>query len=314
MASNIGMMDPAFFVGRTELLGWINSTLAINLTKIEECAPGHVACQLMDVLHPGKVPLSKVNFAAKNEYEYINNYKVLQSVFDKMEISKNIEVSKLVKARALDNLEFMQWMKAHFDVSIGSGKRLQEYDPEQRRSQVGAKMVTKPGGTARPSSGRPTSARPAASTTAGGTRPTSLAGSRVGTWQNTETGGAAPPAPRAAALQRREPAASTASRNAVDEANKQVEALGEEVTQLKLSVDSIEKERDFYFSKLRDVEILCQMAEFKELPVVKAVISILYASDENVDVLQIAQNAIEQTHSHAPADEEEEDEDEHVAD
>lgn len=61
MASNIGMMDGAYFVGRTELLRWINSTLAMNLQKIEECAPGHVACQLMDVLHPGMVPLNKVS-------------------------------------------------------------------------------------------------------------------------------------------------------------------------------------------------------------------------------------------------------------
>eukprot|EP00959_Pyramimonas_sp_CCMP1952_P384317 8054460-Pyramimonas_sp.AAC.1 len=75
-----------------------------------------------------------------------------------------------------------------------------------------------------------------------------------------------------------------------------MDALNEEITQLKLNTDAVEKERDFYFSKLRDVEIMCQMAEFKEMPVVKAIIQILYASDENVDVLQIAQSAIEETH------------------
>lgn len=36
----------------------------------------------------GKVPLKKVNFNAKQEYEYIANFKVLQKVFDELRIDK----------------------------------------------------------------------------------------------------------------------------------------------------------------------------------------------------------------------------------
>jgi hypothetical protein len=35
-ANNIGMMDGAYFVGRNEILSWINTTLQLGLAKVEE--------------------------------------------------------------------------------------------------------------------------------------------------------------------------------------------------------------------------------------------------------------------------------------
>ena len=56
--------------------------------------------------------------------------------------------------------------------------------------------------------------------------------------------------------------------------------MSSSVAELKLTVESVEKERDFYFAKLRDIEILCQRDEHANTPLGLAVSQILYAMDE----------------------------------
>lgn len=50
--SNIGMMDAAFFVGKNELLTWLNELLQLNYSKVEQCANGAAYCQIMDAIYP----------------------------------------------------------------------------------------------------------------------------------------------------------------------------------------------------------------------------------------------------------------------
>lgn len=49
--------------------------------------------------------------------------------------------------------------------------------------------------------------------------------------------------------------------------------------ELKLTVDGLEKERDFYFSKLRDIELICQEHEPENNPIMSRIIDILYATE-----------------------------------
>ncbi|KAJ6802504.1 microtubule-associated protein RP/EB family member 1C-like [Iris pallida] len=247
MATKIGMMDAAYFVGRGEILAWINSTLQLSLPKVEAAAPGAVQCQLMDAAHPGVVPMHKVNFDAKNEYDMIQNYKVLQDVFNKLNIDKRIEVSKLVKGRPLDNLEFMQWMKRYCD-SVNGGV-LNSYNALERRNACkGGKEANK--------KMAPTQASSKSST----------ASPKADHSHNTRRNNGNP----ANGTQKPSKSASAAAGQAYDE----------KITELKLFVDSLEKERDFYFAKLRDIEILCQNPEIEHLSIVGAIQKILYAADD----------------------------------
>ncbi len=100
---NFGIMDEGYFVPRSEILTWVNDLLKvlktvsqINLTKIEELGSGAVYCQIVDVVNPGKVALSKVNWKAKADYEFLNNYKILQNAFDKVGIKRYIEVLSVI--------------------------------------------------------------------------------------------------------------------------------------------------------------------------------------------------------------------------
>lgn len=102
----IGMMDPAFFVGRRAIIDWLNSSFLLNLSKIEETASGAVACQILDSIWPGEMPMSRVRWDARSPHEFIENYKLLQAMLEKKGVDKHIEVRRraggaAARARAL---------------------------------------------------------------------------------------------------------------------------------------------------------------------------------------------------------------------
>ena len=109
------MMDHAYFVGRVELLDFFNDLLDLQLAKIEQTASGAVACQLTEYIFPGSIPMQKVNWEARSDYEFIANYKLLQVAFSRNRVQRHVDVTRLIRAKYQDNLEFCQWLKAFFD-------------------------------------------------------------------------------------------------------------------------------------------------------------------------------------------------------
>ncbi|KAL1373298.1 hypothetical protein HN51_003286 [Arachis hypogaea] len=264
MASNIGMMDSAYFVGRNEILTWINSTLHLNLSRIEEAASGAVQCQMMDMTYPGVVPMHKVNFDAKTEYDMIQNYKILQDVFNKLKIDKHIEVNRLVKGRPLDNLEFLQWLKRYCD-SVNGGIMNENYNPVERRCKGGKDRNLR------------------CSIKGSKSLQTNIVNhSGSGTTLNSN--------PTSGAKQIR-------PSGVENEANSspEIEALAQQVADLKIAMGHLEKERDFYFAKLRDIEILCQASEVDNNPMTVATKKILYADDAKESALDEALGYLNQT-------------------
>ena len=267
--SSVGMMDGAFFVSRSELLQWLNSTLGVNLTKVEQACGGAMYCQLLECVHRGKVPLHKVNFNAKHEHEYISNYKVLQDAFNKLKIDKHIEVNKLVKGKPLDNIEFCQWFKHYFEVHNGNADG--SYDGCTVRE------------AAMKRSGRTVSRSQA---------PLNKANVPANVSQNSgKVSGSTPVRNSSNAIQtgtetkeNQEPS----DREIPQKIDGRIKELQNSVAELKLTVDGLEKERDFYFSKLRDIEILSQTDEAQTLisaaELVQYIQRILYAAEDDVNI------------------------------
>merc|ERR1719187_309897 len=68
-------------------------------------------------------------------------------------------------------------------------------------------------------------------------------------------------------------------------AQAQIEDLNNQMVEMKLTVEGLEKERDFYFGKLRDVEVLCQDNESAGGNLVrKKILDILYQTEDGFPV------------------------------
>jgi RP/EB family microtubule-associated protein len=248
--SAIGLQHPAFAVSKAVLLDWLNTVFGLSYVKVEECSSGAVYCQILDAIYPGQVPMKTVKWNAKNEYDWVANFKIAQKVMTAQNVAKPLPIDKLVKGKYQDNLEFLQWFKHYFECRFGG----QPYDAAGRRALgVGGAASGIGGGAPKPA--------PRAAVAAPVKKPTpTVAVKKV-------TPAASP-----------KPKAETTSAAKVD-GGEQKEKLLAQISELEAQMVGFEKERDFYFGKLREVEIFCQNANGEEFSKDK-VVAILYKSDE----------------------------------
>jgi RP/EB family microtubule-associated protein len=236
-------------LSRHEMLSWINETLQTSYVKIEELCSGAAYCQFMDLLFPGSVVLKKVKFNTKLEHEYIQNFKQLQACFQKMGVDKIVPVERLVKGKFQDNFEFVQWFKRFFDANYGG----QDYDP-----------VTARGGEQN-SAPRQQVALKAPVAKQSASRTTQQAPQKMKQPSRSSISSAA-----------KRPSALSANSPGGD--SHVVEELRGQIEQLNLDKEGLEKERDFYFNKLREIEVICQ--DNDGAPNIKEIMDVLYATEE----------------------------------
>jgi len=231
-------------LSRQDMLAWVNDSLQTNYGKIEELCSGAAYCQFMDLLFPGSLMLKKVKFNSKLEHEAIANYKVLQGCFKKLSVDKIVPVERLVKGKFQDNFEFVQWFKRFFDANYsGEG----DYDP------VGARGGETMGNAKSGALNKAPTARPSQSRTS-------------------------QPAPKVK-QPTRSPAVPAANKRTMGGGDSAVvEDLKGQIEQLNMDKEGLEKERDFYFNKLREIEVICQENEGQTH--VKEVMDVLYATEE----------------------------------
>lgn len=177
----------------------------------------------------------------------------LLDAFTRHQIERQVPVESLIKCKMQDNLEFLQWSKRYWDQYFPGG----DYDALARRKGAGG------------AGGPPPAAAPPVSSRTSGA---GAGAARRGTTPTTT------PAARST-----RPAVGGGASAAVQQEN----------TQLKSTVEGLERERDFYFSKLRDIELLLQQAveqdpeiEKDEEGLVKHIQAILYSTEVSVAVYE----------------------------
>ena len=254
-------------------MDFVNDTLELRLNKVEDTASGCVACQLLDIMYPNTVPMSKVNWSANKDFEYVGNYKILQTCFTKLHIDRHIDVDRLISGKYMDNLEFMQWFKRYFELNGGDNSN---YDCKGQRSKG-------KGGASVASAGHKPSAVPVRPITKNNApvRSTSVISN---TSKSSESAPAAAPAVVATA---KTAVGKFDDNEKISNLHSEIKTLkdaGEDTArafgELRIEMDGLEKERDFYFDKLRDIEIILQDTEDSGngSDLTAAVFKILYAT------------------------------------
>merc|ERR1711994_575356 len=195
-----------------------------------------------------------------SEGQKIDNWKKVQQVFRKKQISKPLDVKRYVNGKFQDNLEALQWFKHFFEFTY-KGNPYAAYKKRWKKDGPTGPIVLYWDETTR--SLQDESAVSADSSYSGSTEVKKTSKKKAGGAKKKKKKGG--------------------GGGGGD--------LGKANNKLALTVEAVEKERNFYFAKLREIEILCQgdnndMDKIEDASSLKAaVLKIMYKTDDDGDMV-----------------------------
>lgn len=225
-------------------------------------------CQVFDSIYLD-VPMSRVKFNVNTEYAYLQNFKILQSMQEKprRDMQDADPISDAFTKHGIDrNIHVEQLIKCKMQDNLEFLQWTKRYwDQYFPGGEYDAVARRKGSGAPVPSASTPAPRAPAAGAARRGVTPTTRA-----------------------------PKPTTSNGPAVA-------ALQAENATMKETVAGLERERDFYFSKLRDIELLIQQAcdedpeiEKQEDGLIKHIQTILYSTEDGFEIPVEAEGADDQ--------------------
>jgi len=220
-------------------------------------------------------------------------------------------VDKLIRGKYQDNLEFCQWLKAFHDQQQMLGIQRENYDPVEARSKASSAPKSNQDRVARsnscPERSFPTTKNtvrkpsPARAPRIPNSSALNKAKTNNGSSRSVTSSSSTNSTIKQQKKNTKDPSAIMADANLI----KKNAELASQNAELELTMAEIEKERNFYFEKLRDVEVLLQVHEEKKIQceesdyesLIKRILHVLYATsedkvvvDDNGEILSILEH------------------------
>jgi microtubule-associated protein, RP/EB family len=80
---------------------------------VESLADGVGFAQLLDAIHPGCLPLVRLNFSPKYPEDNLRNLRLVEDALKKLKISQPASFDKMAKGMFQDNIVFLQWLHGY---------------------------------------------------------------------------------------------------------------------------------------------------------------------------------------------------------
>uniref|UniRef100_A0A0K0EPM9 Calponin-homology (CH) domain-containing protein n=1 Tax=Strongyloides stercoralis TaxID=6248 RepID=A0A0K0EPM9_STRER len=283
MVNNVYSTSGNFYsISRNELIAWVNSCLQTNLTKIEEMCTGAAYAQLTDMCFRGKIPLKRIKWNSKHEIDWISNWKTIQTAWKNIGIDKPIPVDSLLKGKFQDNFEFLQWFKKFFDANYDetpyNAEEARGFEPIPAPNSTKSSTLSSKGLTSNKGTGNVAkNGRSSTNGTSNNSFKESDDGKKVeGLLGNKQDSGKE-------VNGKEKNDSSIEDKKKIATLVKEVAELTDELQKMSVSLLTMENERDYYYRRLKMIEIM--MTDLKEDSQIEAgkIKKILYTDDDQLN-------------------------------